>query len=198
MIEQLKQEFAAIRSGDAAPGKYWQNYQALSRATRQKVVGVGGGLIAGLALLCGYWQTFPGVWVPLSGQSSPVKSSAIGQFSDGDFRYDRVRIQNYRASDAGHVAGKLMVITATVTNTGKESSAPGLPLKIKDDKGREFNEAAIGYQVNIRDGMRPNDFVLPGQSREVYLGVFDVSPNAAGLKVIAYSGFSQIEVTPAN
>lgn len=186
MIQQFKQDFAAVRSGEA------------SRTTRQKVVAISGGAIAALALLLGHWQTLPGVWVPLSGQSSPIKSSTIGQFSHGDFRYDRVRIQNYRAYEAGHVAGKLMVITATVTNTGKESAAPGLLLKIKDNAGREFNKAAIGYQMTIRDGMGPSDFILPGQSREVYLGVFDVSPNATGLKVLVQSGFSDIEVSPAN
>ena len=186
MIQQLKQDFAAVRSGDA------------SRTTRQKVVAISGGTIAALALMLGYWQILPGVWVPLSGQSSPIKSSTIGQFSHGDFRYDRVRIMNYRVSDAGHVAGKLAVITATVENKGKESAAPGLLLKIKDSQGREFNEAAIGYQMTIPDGKGPNDFILPGQSREVYLGVFDISPNATGLKVLVQSGFSNIEVSPAN
>ena len=179
MTQQLKQDSSA-------------------RAARQKVVAIGGGAIAALALMFGYWQTLPGVWVPLSGQSSPIQSSTIGQFSHGDFQYDRVQVLNYRTPNRGHVAGKLMVVTATVTNTGKESAAPGLLMKIRDGNGREFNEAATEYDASIPVGMRPSDFILPGQTREVYLGIFDVDPNAAGLKVIVQSGFSDIEVTPAN
>lgn len=63
MIQQFKQDFAAVRSGEA------------SRTTRQKVVAITGGAIAALALLLGHWQTLPGVWVPLSGQSSDRPTS---------------------------------------------------------------------------------------------------------------------------
>jgi hypothetical protein len=94
------------------------------------------------------------------------------------------------------VAGKLVVVTAIATNIGKESDSPYLIMKLQDSQGNKFAKAAAVYQIDAPSGSKATDFILPGQTRNIQLGVFDVAPDAMGLKLVVQDGFKELEVDP--
>ncbi|MBD3886616.1 hypothetical protein IFO70_33650 [Phormidium tenue FACHB-886] len=127
--------------------------------------------------------------------STPAK--AIGELTTDKFKFTNLRVEPYTGNTSGaDVAGKLIAVYADVTNTTNESAAPaGLNAmyEIKDSQGSVFQPAA--FTIGIMDQqVKATNNILPGQQRKnIRLGIFDVSPDAAELQVGIKSGFGSPE-----
>jgi hypothetical protein len=139
----------------------------------------------------------PIVSTPQSVQTSQNKakatSSAIPKLiTSGEFEFSNATADPYNYDGNADVAGRLIKVSFDVKNTSNKSKPPayGVSYALKDNQGREFEEAAI--TIGIMDDSikkRVTDNILPGSSQRVSL-IFDVSKDAQTFQLGIANGFS--------
>ncbi|MCU0524831.1 MAG: hypothetical protein MUF72_08410 [Elainella sp. Prado103] len=159
------------------------------------------GLVLGIGLTAGINSLKPLVQSQVSGSqpisssvASPIASPAAPQRTTVDrletknFVFQNVKIAQYtgEVSSSVDVAGELYQVTATITNRSNEtlmpSSLSGVTYKLRDDQNRQYKQADFSIGL-MDDGLKSTDGILPGQTRDMIVGVFDVLPGVTGLEL---------------
>jgi hypothetical protein len=114
--------------------------------------------------------------------ATPSESNVV---KVGDFEFSNANKESYDYSGSADVAGRLIKVSFDVKNIGNKSNAPAYVIEytVKDDRGREFEEAALTigmFDQNIKKTTTNN--ILPGSTNRVSL-IFDVAQDAKNFQL---------------
>jgi hypothetical protein len=134
--------------------------------------------------------------------ASKETPKVVGSFDGSKFHYRNIRIRDYIPTNStAAVAGKLIEVTADVTNISNESAAPSLEsIKAVNEKGQKFKEGDLFADLgDIPKGKHKTDYVLPGQTNlEVRLAILDVPSDTSNVDLLIQEAIfgKETKVTP--